>query len=94
LSKAWLSVSVPQITVNVSLDPDVVSGSLKQISGLNIIWSELCSAHDAVGSQTDPLYTTTICDLISTVVGRDMIQVVSFRPLTAEFLVLSQESLF
>jgi len=66
LSKAWLSVSVPQFTVNVLLDPDVVSGSLKQISGLNItsIWSELCSGHDAVESQTDLLYTTTICDLV------------------------------
>lgn len=46
-------VSVPQLTVHVLLDPDVVAASLKQISGLNAIWSELCSSHDAVESQTE-----------------------------------------
>jgi hypothetical protein len=59
-----LSVFVPQFTVNVLLDPDVVSGSLKQISGLNIIWSELCSGHDDVESPTDPHFIATICDLV------------------------------
>jgi hypothetical protein len=46
-------VSVPQLTVHVLLDPDVVATGLKDISGVNIIWSELCSGHDAVESQTE-----------------------------------------
>jgi len=36
----------------------------------------------------------TICDLVTAVAGRAMIQVVRFRPLTTEFLVLSQASTF
>jgi len=48
-----MSVSVPQLTVRVLLDPNVIAASSKQRSGLDIIWCELRSGHDAVQSQTE-----------------------------------------